>query len=246
MGSSGLWCKYSLSLWPRDGESGVRKSTTWRSPTSAGHDRSCPTWTASSSERSLWSCRSSPSLVSPSSWIVGKGWDERTFFCAFHLYLSGHRWNSNSCMLCPCGRRFVDRPRRSPRISRAFGKNQSVFQYQRMAEGRRKTDQISGHGNDDMTSNVNNIQPAEIKVTGDGPLNPQQTTAFGRLVMQMRWPAQHVLPEFMFIVSELAQVATRATGSDWNKACKVWRRCKIVQPEGKPRSPIIPWMINQW
>ena len=31
---------------------------------------------------------------------------------------------------------------------------------------------------DDMTSYVNNIQLAEIKVTGDGPLNPHQTTAF--------------------------------------------------------------------
>ena len=88
---------------------------------------------------------------------------------------------------------------------------------------------------DDMTSYVNNIQPAEIKVTGDGPLNPQQTTAFGRLVMQRRWPAQHVLPEFMFIVSELAQVATRATGSDWNKACKVLKEMQDSAARGKAK-----------
>ena len=36
--------------------------------------------------------------------------------------------------------------------------------------------------------------------------------------MQMRWPAQHVMPEYMFVVSNLAQRVTRATYEDWKKA----------------------------
>ena len=53
--------------------------------------------------------------------------------------------------------------------------------------------------------------------------------------MQMRWPAQHVLPEFMFVVSELAQVATRATGSDWKKACKVLKEMKECAARGEAK-----------
>ena len=58
---------------------------------------------------------------------------------------------------------------------------------------------------DDMTVYVQNTQAPEQKGKDKDILNPSEVIAFRRVIMQMRWPAQHVMPEYMYIVSHLAQ-----------------------------------------
>lgn len=88
---------------------------------------------------------------------------------------------------------------------------------------------------DDMTEYINKIQTAEISGIPNEALTPQHVTAFRRLVMQMRWPAQHVMPEYMFVVSDLAQRVTRATYEDWKKATQVLREMKESAKQGQAR-----------
>ena len=73
---------------------------------------------------------------------------------------------------------------------------------------------------DCMSGYVAGIQPMVVE-KGEAALNEKQRTAFRRLVMQLRWPAQHVFPEKLYVISELAQSVTRATMAEARGANKV-------------------------
>ena len=70
---------------------------------------------------------------------------------------------------------------------------------------------------------------------GDQPLTETQRSLFRRLVMQLRWPAQHVLPERLFVISELAQAVTRATMSEARHASKVLCEFQEIAKQGLMR-----------
>ena len=80
---------------------------------------------------------------------------------------------------------------------------------------------------DSMKTYVKKIEPMSA-TSGDAPLTEKERTAFRRLVMQLRWPAQHVLPERLFAVSELAQVVTKATMSNARSANKLLEEFKSL------------------
>ena len=88
---------------------------------------------------------------------------------------------------------------------------------------------------EDMTEYINKIQTAEVYGKPNEALTPQHVTAFRRLVMQMRWPAQHVMPEYMFVVSSLAQRVTKVTYEDWKKATQVLREMKEAAKQGQAK-----------
>ena len=69
---------------------------------------------------------------------------------------------------------------------------------------------------DDMTAYVLQIQPAPVPEKGK--LGGQTLTNYRQLVMKMRWPVQHVLPEYMYKISALAQRVTKATHEDVKEA----------------------------
>lgn len=63
--------------------------------------------------------------------------------------------------------------------------------------------QVLRQGNmivDCMKTYVMKIEPMEVPRSGDDPLSDAQRTAFRRLIMQLRWPAQQVLPENLSMV----------------------------------------------
>ena len=80
-----------------------------------------------------------------------------------------------------------------------------------------KVSLVNGVLIDDMKLYVEKIQPMEVQKTGDELLDGKGLTAFRRLVMQMRWPAQYVLPEKLYSVSSLAQSVTMAHARLANK-----------------------------
>ena len=57
---------------------------------------------------------------------------------------------------------------------------------------------------DCMRNYVKKIEPMRV-TRAEGPLQGADKTSYRRLVMQLRWPATHVFPERLFMVSELAQ-----------------------------------------
>ena len=71
---------------------------------------------------------------------------------------------------------------------------------------------------DDMTDYVEKINPGVVKGKLHEKLPPEDLTNFRQLVMRMRWPCQHVLPEYMYRVSALAQCVSRATYGDMKDA----------------------------
>ena len=66
-------------------------------------------------------------------------------------------------------------------------------------------------------------------------LSPEEVTKFRRLIMQMRWPAQHVLPEYMYVISFLAQKVTTAVGAHAKKANDTLRMMKESSKSGEAK-----------
>ena len=64
---------------------------------------------------------------------------------------------------------------------------------------------------DDMKEYVLKITPVDMSEIPKGKLIGKSLTSYRQLVMRMRWPIQHVLPEFMFRASSLAQAVSVAT-----------------------------------
>lgn len=71
---------------------------------------------------------------------------------------------------------------------------------------------------DDMTDYVLKIQPINMNEIPKGKLNGKALTSYRQLVMRMRWPIQHVFPEYMFRVSALAQAVSCATHENVKEA----------------------------
>ena len=82
-------------------------------------------------------------------------------------------------------------------------------------------DRKTGAMVDDMTSYVEKIEPETASGASTDPLSPSHLTQYRRLIMRMRWPAQHVFPEFMFKISDMAQRVSTATYSDLSEANKL-------------------------
>ena len=84
---------------------------------------------------------------------------------------------------------------------------------------------------DSMKTYVEKIEPMKT-TSGEEPLDTTSRTAYRRLVMQLRWPSQHVLPEKLFSVSQLAQQVTTATMKQGRDANKVLAEFKKLAKEG--------------
>ena len=95
---------------------------------------------------------------------------------------------------------------------------------------------------DDMTEYIAKVEFAKEETPSEAPLEGKQLSAFRRLIMQLRWPAHHVLPEYLFRVSDLAQRVGQATGGDLKYANKVLASMKEGASRGKAimRIPPIP------
>ena len=68
-----------------------------------------------------------------------------------------------------------------------------------------------------------------------GPLDEAGRSAFRRLVMRLRWPAQHCVPHFLYPVSWLAQKVTTASGEDMNQAINLLVAMKEEALQGRAR-----------
>ncbi len=94
-----------------------------------------------------------------------------------------------------------------------------------------KVHRYDGYIKDWMKTYVSKIDAMPV-TAGDGPLTDSQRTSFRRLVMQLRWPAQHVLPERLYAVSQLAQVVTQATMAHARTANKLLKEFKALAEQG--------------
>ena len=93
-------------------------------------------------------------------------------------------------------------------------------------EGRHVVDCMKGY--------TQKIEPMKT-VREERDLNDQERTAFRRLIMQLRWPAQHVLPEKLYAVSELAQAVTKSTMSHARAANSLLATFKKFADDGMMR-----------
>ena len=113
-----------------------------------------------------------------------------------------------------------------------------------------KVSLVNGVLIDDMKLYVEKIQPMEVRKTGDELLDGKGLTAFRRLVMQMRWPAQYVLPEKLYSVSSLAQSVSGATMAHARLANKLLAEFKDLANRGqmalcyRPLSSGEPYLIS--
>jgi len=92
---------------------------------------------------------------------------------------------------------------------------------------------------DCMKTYVQKIEPMKTS-SGKDALEEGQRTSYRRLVMQLRWPAQHVLPERLYAVSELAQKVTVATMEDARGANKLLEEFKALAAEGLMEVRYVP------
>jgi uncharacterized protein with von Willebrand factor type A (vWA) domain len=91
-----------------------------------------------------------------------------------------------------------------------------------------------------MSEYVQKIDSAEVKGPLDGKLEGPELSAFRRLVMQLRWPAHLVMPEFLFATSDLAQRVSQSTFSDLKHASHVLKQMKAAAENGEASLSIRP------
>ena len=96
------------------------------------------------------------------------------------------------------------------------------------------------HFYDDMTEYIEKVEPAKIEVASDALLHGAQLSAFRRLIMQLRWPAHLVMPEFLYRTSYLAQAVSGAKGSDLAYANKMLGEMKEAAKRGEALVKIQP------
>ena len=96
-------------------------------------------------------------------------------------------------------------------------------------------DRKNGKMTDDMTEYVKKIEEMSYEAKNEEKLGPEEVTKFRRLIMQMRWPAQHVLPEFMYVISSLAQKVTTAVGAHAKKANDMLKMMKQSAERGEAK-----------
>lgn len=97
---------------------------------------------------------------------------------------------------------------------------------------------ISFYFTDDMSDYIDKLEYAKEDTAPDTPLQGSQLSAFRRLIMQLRWPAHLVLPEFLYRVSELAQRISEAKGADLKYGNKLLKSMKDTATQGKAKSKI--------
>lgn len=87
---------------------------------------------------------------------------------------------------------------------------------------------------------IHTLPSLDVEFLVDSSLLPEHTTSFRRLIMRMRWPSQHILPEYMFKISVLAQKVTSATYGDLKEANKVLLQMKQDVTDGYGRISYYP------
>ena len=78
---------------------------------------------------------------------------------------------------------------------------------------------------DDMCRYIREIKvPTMDRTAPDHVLTAEELTLFRQLVMRLRWPAQHVMPQVLYEVSRLAQRVSGATFGDFQDALKLHQK----------------------
>ena len=89
---------------------------------------------------------------------------------------------------------------------------------------------------DRMDRYVADIESPEAPAgSPDTKLNPEQISQLRRLVMKMRWPAQHTMPQCLYPVSYLAQSLTTATVGTFRDAISPLKAMKAEAIAGRAR-----------
>ena len=132
-------------------------------------------------------------------------------------------------------------------LKEAINKRFSIKEWQDMGEKEVtflgvKTKYKSGVFYDDMSDYVANLQEAEVDKLGkkDQLLEGSSLSAYRRLIMQLRWPAHLVMPEFLYVTSAMAQKVTSATVADLVEGNKVLKTMKDSAKTGGARITIRP------
>ena len=103
-----------------------------------------------------------------------------------------------------------------------------------------KTRYVDGAFYDDMTDYVSKIEYASVKGPLEQELAGSDLSAFRRLVMQLRWPAHLVMPEYLFATSDLAQRVSKCTFADLKHANNVLKQMKESAEKGEATLSIKP------
>lgn len=85
---------------------------------------------------------------------------------------------------------------------------------------------------DDMAKYVEKIEGMAQRGEKTQALSPGELTSFRQLVMKMRWPCQHVMPEYMYRVSALAQRVSKANQEDVKMANVLLKEMKETAKRG--------------
>ena len=88
---------------------------------------------------------------------------------------------------------------------------------------------------DDMTDYVLKIENVHLPSVPKGKLFGEHVTRFRQLVMKMRWPAQHVFPEFMYRISSLAQRVGTASYDDMKEAHALCAEMRLAAEQGQAK-----------
>ena len=131
------------------------------------------------------------------------------------------------------------------RLKKEINKRFSIKEWQDMGEKEVtflgvKTKYTDGIFYDDMSDYVANLREADIDKSAkkDQPLGGSALSAYRRLIMQLRWPAHLVMPEFLYVTSAMAQKVTTATFADLVEGIKVLKThegfCKRLEEQGLP------------
>ena len=105
-----------------------------------------------------------------------------------------------------------------------------------------KTKYTNGVFYDDMSDYVANLQEAEVDMSAkkDKALEGPSLSAYRRLIMQLRWPAHLVMPEFLYVTSAMAQKVTSACVADLVEGNKVLKSMKEAAKSGGAQITIRP------
>eukprot|EP00434_Breviolum_minutum_P025436 symbB.v1.2.022474.t1/scaffold1996.1/size93170/9 len=105
-----------------------------------------------------------------------------------------------------------------------------------------KTKYVGGVFYDDMSDYVANLQEAEVDASAekDAVLQGASLSAYRRLIMQLRWPAHLVMPEFLYVTSAMAQKGTSACVADLVEGNKVLKTMKEAAKSGGAQITIRP------
>ena len=96
--------------------------------------------------------------------------------------------------------------------------------------------EADGSLSDRMDRYISQIEAPEApKGKPDEPLNAAQITTLRRLIMKMRWPAQHTMPQVLYLVSKLSQQVNHATVATFQEGLKVLKLMKQESSEGRAR-----------